>query len=381
MRDPYIPKLQESKTLVGTDSPTECRKRRIAVYGPLFVIGFVAGCGPSPTTSTQTSPIPSWTPSYFPVKTIKGHSDAISSLAFSTEGKSLVTGSRDHTIKVWNPQTNQVTQTIQNSRTILSIAISADGQMLATGSSDKSIRLWDLKSGRLLRTLAQPGSVSSVSFSPNGKLIASGGQISKGTIVTGGQVGIWDVATGKPVQMFRSAQAYRSVVFSPDGKLLLAGGFDKTVTAWNVKTGQLVKTYIGLKSTGRAGRINNIAISPQGTVVAAGGESKAGTVWLWDAQTGALLNTLALTGSNPFIRGLSFSPDGKVLAAATLTDINLWDVSTGQALKSWKDKDLTYSLTFTPDGKHLATGSTDRFDPSRPVNSNYQGAVKFWSPK
>ena len=119
----------------------------------------------------------------YSVNTLTGHSDYISALTISPDGKILASGDDDNTIKLWNLTTGKLLRTLHGH----SDTVSSDGQILASGSWDNTIKLWNLSTGKLLRTLSKHSSaIYSVAISPNGQIIASG---SDDTIK------LWDLST------------------------------------------------------------------------------------------------------------------------------------------------------------------------------------------
>ena len=110
-------------------------------------------------------------------KTLEGHSDSVSSVAYSPNGQTLASGGgEDKTIKLWNVKTGKLLQTLKgHSEGVTSVAYSPDGQTLASGSYDKTIKLWNVKTGKLLQTLEDHfWFVQSVAYSPDGQTLASG---------------------------------------------------------------------------------------------------------------------------------------------------------------------------------------------------------------
>ena len=106
---------------------------------------------------------------------LTGHNEAINSLAYSQDGKTLASGSKDKTIKLWDAEAGKEIVTLKgHSGFINSVAFSPDGKTLASGSSDKTIKLWEVPSGKELKTLSgHTKEVNSVAFSPDGKTVAS----------------------------------------------------------------------------------------------------------------------------------------------------------------------------------------------------------------
>ena len=108
---------------------------------------------------------------------LKGHSNAVISVAFSPDGKTLATGSSDNTARVWDLASRQCSATLQgHTSCVRSVAFSSpDRNTLATGSNDKTARVWNLASGKCTATLqGHSDTVFSVAFSPDGKTLATG---------------------------------------------------------------------------------------------------------------------------------------------------------------------------------------------------------------
>ncbi len=105
-----------------------------------------------------------------------GHSHIVRSLAVSTDGKILVSGSRDKTIKIWHLENGELLRTLNGHRDgVYAIALSPDGQIIASGSADKTIKLWHLQTGELLGTFTgHTHTVTALAFTASGELLVSG---------------------------------------------------------------------------------------------------------------------------------------------------------------------------------------------------------------
>jgi WD40 repeat protein len=142
-----------------------------------------------------------------------------------------------------------------------------------------------------------------------------------------------------------------SMNFSPDGKLLAIGDSNGEIHLWQVST---FKQILSLK--GHESWVWSVSFSPDGQTLAS---SQDCTAKLWDIRTGQCLRTLQ--GSD-LIRSVELSPDGKTLASGHVdATVRLWDVSTGECLKTLQGHDRSvWSVSFNPDGRILASSSDDQ---------------------
>jgi len=83
-----------------------------------------------------------------------GHTNAVYSVAFSSDGRRIVSGSWDKTLKVWDAATGQETLTLRGHTDLVrGVAFSPDGRQIVSGSDDKTLKIWDAATGREVRTL------------------------------------------------------------------------------------------------------------------------------------------------------------------------------------------------------------------------------------
>ncbi len=235
------------------------------------------------------------------IRNFGGHSDAVSSVAFSPDGRSALSGSYDKTLKLWDVATGKEIRTFAgHTGWVSSVAFSPDGQTALSGSWDDTLKLWDVATGKELRTFAgHTDWVLSVAFSPDGRTALSGSE--------DGTLKLWDVATGKEIRAFSGhAGGVASVAFSPDGRTALSGSYDKTLKLWDITTEKQIRTF-----TGHTEWVTSVAFSPEGGTALSGSDDK--TLKLWDVATGKEICTFTgHTGWVEISRALARGPERTV---------------------------------------------------------------------
>ncbi|MCL1468120.1 WD40 repeat domain-containing protein [Argonema galeatum] len=160
---------------------------------------------------------------------IQGFFSEIRAIAVSPDKDNSIfaIGDGEGRIEYWNWNSRRKIKSFPgslNRSPINSLAFSPDGKILVSGGDDFSIKLWDVSRAEELKSGKHSSKVRTVAFSPDGKLIASGDDR--------GYIKIWDVETMQSMIVPRHDSAVTSVAFSPDGKTLASGSKDKTVRFW-----------------------------------------------------------------------------------------------------------------------------------------------------
>lgn len=325
--------------------------------------------------------------------TLSGHTDWLSDVVFSPDGRYLATASFDNRVKLWDAQTGQELRTFDDhSRVVNGLAFSPDSRLLASGGSDGFIIVRDLETGERMAVInGNDGAVNSVAFAPDGVRLAAANanatvrvwdtQARRGLLhlrghdapvqdVTfnasgsylasagdDGRTIIWNMENGSPVYSANPSPddpvAVNALAFSPDGNRVITAHNDGVARVWNFANEGLVFNLIG-----HASQVFDVAFSPDGQLMAtASGDGKAK---VWDATTGRTLYTLS--GHNGAISAISFSSDGTQLATASQdTTARIWNSESGlDVFVLSRHRRPVNTAVFSADGSRVATASDDR---------------------
>ena len=276
--------------------------------------------------------------------------DYVQTIAFSPDGSILATGGYlpSPPIRLWDADTGKLSGTLKGSEDVVTLAFSPDGTMLASSGKwpDYPIRLWDVATRQPRDTrFDNTGSPYAISFSPDGKTLVSGGRDNT--------VRLWDVQTGELKNRLKGHRDdVNAVIFSEDGEMFASGSDDGTVRLWNVRTGETVATLKG--DTKFPEEIRDLAFSPNGTTLAS---ATTDEIWLWDIDTKQIIRILE--GHTWQVSALAFSPDSETIASAGWDwTLRLWDAGTGKLRKTFGEHtSAVNTVAFSPDGRTLASAS------------------------
>ncbi|MGA2505538.1 MAG: WD40 repeat domain-containing protein [Anaerolineales bacterium] len=280
--------------------------------------------------------------------------DRVQSAVFSADGSTIASGLRGGKVQIFNVGDGKTIHMLNGlSGDMDSVAFSSDGQTLVTGSNEKSVYLWQLKNWSLQTVLHTDGYINSLSISPDGQNMA----------VAGLTLQVWKMSDYKsPPEKIDLGLKINQTAFSPDGKVIASGNYDGSIQFWQVNDGNLITTL-----KGHTGLINALAFSPDGQTLAS--SSDDGTLRLWRVRDGKLLKVL----QSGKITSIAFSPDSKYIASGSRDGyVRLFRSSDGVLLTVFdkmqtefhKNKSTVTSIAFSPDSLQIVAGYED-------VSTNY----------
>ncbi len=340
----------------------------------------------------------------------EGHTKAVRSVAFSKDGKRLLTGSLDKTAALWDVETRKLLIEFKgHSLWVYSAAFSPDETRVVTTGQDGTAVVYQIDI--LTKTIANTfppfaghkGPVYSATFSQDGKSVVSAGYDGKILIWKPELIERYDFkqlnklsSTNKsasqletppeiiPLAKFRSLEghtgAVRSVKFSADGKLLVSCGLDATVRVWDFATGMPLTSFRNEegKIRGHGEEVTAALFLPDGKRLLSASHDKSVREWnIDDYQELRTLRGLVLDGHADAVLEASYSPDrNHIVTASRDRSARTWNVSSGEVEKEFTEGHsyLASSALFFPDGHRLITSAVDNTTRLWDVNTGGQVA-------
>jgi WD40 repeat protein len=177
-------------------------------------------------------------------------------VAFSPDGKQLVSASKDRNVQILDVGTGKSIFTLGGGeQDVMAVAFTGDGKAVLSSGFEPGIVWWNAQTGEKIKTQAGHGiAVHELAVSKDGKRIVSAG--------ADRTVRIWDGTAGTAVKVLSVGSVAYSVAISPSGKLVAAGSFDGLVRIWDEATGRHLVSLLGL--AGEGDRAEWLAITPEG---------------------------------------------------------------------------------------------------------------------
>jgi WD40 repeat protein len=331
------------------------------------------------------------------LRVYNGHRDEITSLSISKDGTQLLSGSKDCTVRLWDIDTTRNIGTFRShTDAVNSVCLNPKGRFALSGSSDHKVIFWDTKAGAIIRTLKDhTDAVLAVALSHDGRFAISGGRDC--------MLKVWDLLTGRCIRTFDDNNSEISTLsFSHDGIYAFAGCADGLIRQWNVSCHKKVyeapkmltpvvrsETVLEAETAVRAGLKHCDAALKKGNLQSAlnhlrdaraqhGFNRRLEVMTVWTSLYPKMKiksflgawKSIVFVGHEKEVRDVCISKDSKVmLTGADDNNIKLWDVSSGECLKTIRGhKGSVTTLSMRDNGNTAVSGGLDN-------------AIKIWDIK
>jgi WD40 repeat protein len=272
---------------------------------------------------------------------------AVAALAFSPDGKYVVSDGGDETVRIWEALTGKEISRLTHNRGVNAVAFSPDGRYIASGSSDATARIWEVRTGKEITRLIHDATVFSLAFSLDGKYLISTSDDSTARV--------WEVADGREIARMTHDSSVATAGFSPDGRYVVSASWDATARVWEAMTGKEISRMVHDTVVQQAG------FSPDGQYVISGSDD--GTARVWVAATG---NEVARMTHDAAVSSAAFSPDGKYAVSGSWDHtVRVWEALAHKEVAYLVQENNVHAVDFSPDGKYVASAGDD-------------GAARIW---
>ena len=277
------------------------------------------------------------------------HAGCVRSLAFSSDGISLVSGGDDKTVRLWDVQTGGVVKIFQgHTDWVWSVSISADCTVIASGAGDEPIHLWDIQTGECC-VMKQNQTADCVEFSPKDPqcLISVSGNKIQQLDINGHQIGpTYDGS---------------HIAFSPDGTQFVSCK-GTAVTIRNTNYGTIVAEFLG-----DSGKFECCCFSPDGKSVAVAAGS---IIYIWDISGLSPHHVNTFVGHSDDVRSISFS--SSLVSASNDKSVKFW-----QICSSSTDPATTNLISIPPASAPIRSINLQAKD-GIAISTDSNGVVKSW---
>jgi WD40 repeat protein len=254
---------------------------------------------------------------------------------FSPDGTRMLTGA-DLVIREWDIKTGEVTKLLQGHYDYVnSVAYSSDGKYILSGSDDYTAILWNAATYKKERIFKMEDEVLFTDFSADGSVAIT---------MTQDTLKFWNISTGAPIKAVRAHEEFACM--TPDKRVLYTNSSGRYyLKFWNPQTGDSTKSVL-------RNALSVPRISPDGTLFVS---DSLGCLVLWSTSTAQRLKVIK--AYHNYIRDYAFSPDGSLIVSLSEEDtVKIWKKDTGELLRIFTGYPKNAVFTgFTKDGTNVFT--------------------------
>jgi WD40 repeat protein len=278
-------------------------------------------------------------------RAVEGHLSDVRALAFSPDGRRLVSTSGDGRIKVWDVAAGLELRSLDVESDQSNAAVVHDDGRLTVVASGSRMYVWDLASGRRERVVGwHDNTVTSLAL--------VGDRLASCSLDT--RVRVVDLATGDIGWAFDAhAGELHSVALTPDGGQVIVGGVGlPVIKVWDLATGRLRCRMLGHEQP-----VECVAVTPDGERVVSG--SWDGTVRIWDLRPNSKRRLLrTLRGHRGGVNAVAVSSRGRLMSLADDGTLRVWQLESGSSRTLFASEAQLTTLAVSRDSRHVACGDS-----------------------
>ena len=338
-------------TLSARRSAREARARAIVAAAPALADP-VAGALLLAELEGEPEPPGGLTAAYavatdpLPAAVLRGHSAAVTALAYSRDGRLLATGSHDHTVRVVASDGSGPARVLRGHEGIItSVTFTRDGARLISTAQDGTARLFTLATGESRIVARDDFEIWGAQLTADERAVLAPG--------TDREARLWDLGGGGLIARFPHARGVTAAILSADGRRVVTSSWVETAKLWDL-SGRLIKSVPVETSTLDAGP--SIAFDPSGKLFAVA--APGGAIELYESEAGG--NVRTLRGHSGFVSSLRFSADGRsLLSAGADGTARIWPTGREGAPQIFRQAGPVHGAALSPDGARVLTWAPD----------------------
>jgi len=244
------------------------------------------------------------------VRTLHGHTGFVYDMIMLSNGY-LCSCSVDKSIKLWNVTEGKCIKTLNGHTDQVTALCEAPNSILISGSNDKTVRLWDLNNNNTPSKIVQNSNQLEVAFHAlhliDDNLFAVGSH---------NDINIYKITQSVDVLFQKKLSGHTDFVYSMETikskEILISGSLDKTCKAWNINTGECIKTFIG-----HTDRVWSLTVLSENVFISSSKE-----VNIWDFKSDRPIKTL--NQNDKWICHLAVNQDSKLFTCGVDTKVRIY---------------------------------------------------------